>query len=229
MKFLLAAALLPVIVLMWYIRKQDKIEQEPFGFVMSVFLCGAVTVISALILETLGEFILNIFLPQTSLVYLALYYFLVVAGAEELGKYVVLRLRTWRSPEFNYTYDAVVYSVAASLGFAAVENIMYVFQGGMSTALLRALTSIPGHAMFAVFMGFHYGLAKQADSRGQTGLRDSELRKMLIVPVLLHGFYDFSLSADGWIWILLFFVFYIMAIIAAFLKVKQLSNEDHPV
>ena len=229
MKTLLAAALLPVIVLMWYIRKLDKIEKEPFGFVMSIFACGAVTVISALILETVGEFILNIFLPQTSIVYLALYYFIVVAGAEELGKYVMLRLRTWRSPEFNYTYDAVVYSVAASLGFAAVENILYVFQGGMSTAVLRALTSIPGHAMFAVFMGFHYGIAKAAESAGNTSVRDSEMRKALIVPILLHGFYDFSLSADGWFWILLFFAFYLAAIIAAFLKIKQLSNEDHPV
>lgn len=229
MKLLMAAALLPVIGLMWFIRRQDKIEQEPPGFVMSVAVCGALTVISALLLETVGGAILKVFLPQTSMLYLILENFLVVAGAEELGKYAVLRLRTWRSPEFNYTYDAVVYAVAASLGFAAVENILYVFQGGMSVALLRALTSIPGHAMFAVFMGFHYGLAKRADVRGAVGIRDSELRKSLLVPIVLHGFYDFTLSAGSWVWMLIFFVFYIAVVVFAFLKVKQLSREDQPI
>jgi RsiW-degrading membrane proteinase PrsW (M82 family) len=225
----MAAAILPVIVLMWYIRRLDKIEKEPPGFVFSIFLCGAVTVISALILESLGEIILKVFLPQTSVIYQALFNFLVIAGAEEVGKFVALRLRTWKSPEFNYTYDAVVYAVAASLGFAAVENIFYVMEGGLSTALMRALTSIPGHAMFAVFMGLHYGLAKRADACGVQDVRKAELRKALIIPMLLHGFYDFTLSVNATLSVLIFFAFYLAAVITAFLKVKKLSKEDAPI
>ena len=142
MKVLLAAALFPAVALMWYIRKKDKIENEPVPFVMSIVGLGALTVISALLLETVGGWITEA-LPVPHMVYLILEYFIVVAGSEELGKFVVMKLRTWKSPEFNYTYDAIVYAVAASLGFAAVENVMYVFlNGGMSTAIMRALTAV---------------------------------------------------------------------------------------
>ena len=229
MKYLMAAALLPAIVLMWYIRRQDRIERESTNFILKIAAWGAATTISAVILEKLGEMVLVSFLPKTSTLYIALYYFLVVAGAEELGKYAVLRLRTWHSPEFNYTYDAVVYAVAASLGFAALENILYVFTGGLMTAIARAVTAVPGHAIFGVFMGCHYGLSKRADVMGFQRKSDAETVKSLAIPIILHGFYDFTLSAPGWYWSGIFFVFYLLAVAAAFLKIKQLSAEDSPV
>ncbi len=229
MKNLLAAALLPAVALMWYIRKKDRIEQEPMPLVLSLLGLGAATVISALILETVGGWITSA-LPVPNTVYLILEYFIVVAGSEELGKFVVMKLRTWKSPEFNYTYDAIVYAVAASLGFAALENIMYVFtNGGFSTAILRALTAVPGHAVFGVFMGVHYGLAKRANARGDKGTETRELFLAYLIPVLIHGFYDFCLSAEGWFWIVIFFIFYITMIIVAFIKVKHLSDTDAPV
>lgn len=230
MRYLLTAALLPAAALMWYIRKKDKIESEPMGLVMSLVGLGALTTISAVILETMGEFFLGFFLPTSSILYTFLYYFIFVAGSEELGKFVVMKLRTWNSPEFNFTYDAVVYAVAASLGFAALENVLYVFtSGGFSTAILRALTAVPGHAVFGVFMGLHYGAAKRAATRGDSRTADRELRKAYLVPVLLHGFYDFCLSVEGGIWTLIFFVFYITLVIVAFCKVNKLSREDAPV
>lgn len=225
----MAAALLPAILLMWYIRKQDRIERESVNFIMSIAALGAATTVSAMILEGIGGVILKLFLPESSVLYTALFYFIVVAGAEELGKFVVLRLRTWHSPEFNYTYDAVVFAVAASLGFAALENVLYVFDGGLATAAARAVTAVPGHAMFGVFMGCHYGLAKRADARGFQRESDIETVKALLVPIILHGFYDFCLSVDGWYWGGIFFVFYLLAIVAAFRTVKRLSYEDSPV
>ena len=191
MNYLMAAALLPAIFLMWYIRKQDRSEREPTNFIYSIAALGAATTISAFILEKCGESFLTMFLPKTEILYIALYYCLVVAGAEELGKLVVLRLRTWNAKEFNYTYDAVVFAVAASLGFAALENVLYVFIGGLSTAIARAVTAVPGHAMFGVFMGCHYGLAKRAAVRGFKGVYRLEMLKAFLVPVVLHGFYDF--------------------------------------
>lgn len=229
MKYLLAAALFPAVALMWYIRKKDKIEQEPLPLILSLLGLGAVTVVSALILETVGGWIVEA-LPLSNTMYLVLEYFIVVAGSEELGKFVVMKLRTWKSPEFNYTYDAIVYAVAASLGFAALENIMYVFtNGGMTTAILRALTAVPGHAIFGVFMGIHYGLAKRANARGDKGAETRELFLAYLIPVLIHGFYDFCLSAEGWFWIVIFFIFYICMIVVAFFKVKKMSDTDAPV
>ena len=144
-------------------------------------------------------------------------------------KFAVMKLRTWKSVEFNYTFDAVVYAVSASLGFAALENVMYVFSGGFGVALMRALTSIPGHAVFGVFMGLHYGLARRAAAFGNEKAANRELRLAYLIPVLLHGFYDFCLSVNGWIWTLIFFVFYIGLVIAAFIKVKKFAAEDTPV
>ena len=229
MRFLLAAALIPALVLMIFIWKQDKIERESPKLIVQLVALGALTVISAMILETVGELVLNIFLPQTSILYTFLFYFVFVAGSEELGKYVVMKLRTWRSVEFNYTFDGVVYAVAASMGFAALENVMYVFSGGMGVAIMRALTSIPGHAVFGVFMGLHYGLARRAAAFGNEKAANRELRLAYLIPVLLHGFYDFCLSVNGWIWTLIFFVFYIGLVIAAFIKVKRFAAEDTPV
>ena len=229
MRYLLAAALLPAAALLFFIWKMDKIEHEPPKLIFQLVGLGALTVISAMILETLGGWILGLFLPETSLLYIFLFYFIVVAGSEELGKFVVMKLRTWKSVEFNFTFDAVVYAVSASLGFAALENVMYVFTGGLGVAIMRALTSIPGHAVFGVFMGLHYGIARRAAAYGDEKTANRELRLAYIVPVLLHGFYDFCLSVDGGLWLLIFFAFYITLVIVAFLKVKKLSSEDGPV
>jgi RsiW-degrading membrane proteinase PrsW (M82 family) len=225
----MAAALLPAVFLMWYIRKQDRVEREPTKFLFSIVGLGAASTISAIFLEKWGGSFLSMFLQKTSILYIALYYFLVVAGAEELGKFVVLRLRTWNAREFNYTYDAVVFSVAASLGFAALENVLYVFIGGLTTAVARAVTAVPGHAMFGVFMGCHYGLAKRAAARGFQGEYRLEMLKAFLIPVVLHGFYDFCLSAPEWYWSGVFFIFYLAAIAVAFVTIRKLAAEDSPV
>ena len=80
--------------------------------------------------------------------------FLVVAAVEEGSKFFFLYRRTWHDPNFNFRYDAIVYAVFVSLGFAAFENVKYVFNYGLSVALPRAILAIPGHMGFAVFMGF---------------------------------------------------------------------------
>jgi RsiW-degrading membrane proteinase PrsW (M82 family) len=228
-RFLLIAALLPAAALLFYVRKLDKIEAEPSGMIMKLCGFGALTVISAVILETLGGAVLGAFFPEDSLIYIALHNFLIIAGAEEGGKLFALKKGTWKSPEFNYTYDAVVYAVAVSLGFAAVENVMYVLSGGFGTAVMRALTSIPGHAIFGVFMGFYYGVAKKEEMRrNESGMR-FHLISALIVPMLLHGFYDFCLSVSSLFFILIFFVFLIIVLIISLLLVKSLAQKDEPV
>ena len=86
MKYLVAAAVLPALALLLYIRKLDKVEAEPTGMIMKLCGFGALTVISAVILEVLGGAILGAFLPEDSLMYIALENYLIVAGAEEAGK-----------------------------------------------------------------------------------------------------------------------------------------------
>lgn len=219
-------AVLPSLILFVLVWRMDKIEKEPPKLLAKLFAFGALTVISAIILELAGAAVVKIFLNEKSLIYIIIDNFILTALVEETGKYVVLRKLTWKHPAFDYTFDAVVYAVAASLGFATVENILYVSDGSISTALLRAFFSIPGHTIFAIYMGYYYGMAKAADSQGQMGQRQRYLNSALLVPVLIHGFYDFCLGTQYTIWILIFFIFEIIITILAIRKILALSKGD---
>ena len=166
------------------------------------------------------------FVEEDSLAFLLIDNFILTALVEEGGKYAVLRLRTWRSPHFNFTFDAVVYAVCVSLGFATVENIFYVMDGSIETAVMRALLSVPGHAIDGVFMGFYYGAAKRDEWHGRERESRTGRLKALLVPVLLHGFYDFCLSVESYYFLILFGVFEIVVTVLAVRRVRLLSRED---
>ena len=113
-----------------------------------------------------------------------------VAVVEEGTKLFFLKRRSWRDPNFNFMFDGIVYSVFVSLGFAAFENIKYVFTYGLSVAMPRALLAVPGHLGFAVFMGVFYGRAKLCESRGQYFASKVSMAMGYVAAVFLHGFYD---------------------------------------
>ncbi len=226
---LLFLALLPSAALMAYIYRKDKIEKEPLPMLCGLFFWGALTVVSAIALGAVGEaFFEDVFEPD-SLEWLLLDNFILTALVEEGGKYFVLKKRTWRSPEFNYIFDGIVYAVIASLGFATVENALYVLDSGISTAIMRAVFSVPGHAIDGIFMGYFYGIAKRFDVAGNKGACKRNLRRALWVPVLIHGFYDFCLSAENETLLLVFFAFEIVVTIRAFRTVRKASREDAPI
>lgn len=221
-------AILPAAALMYFIYKADKVEKEPVELLVKIFLYGVVTTISAVILELLGDDILGFFLYEDSLPFIFLENFFVVALAEELGKYVVVKKVAWKHPAFNYTFDAVVYAVFASLGFAVLENILYLTDASITTAVMRGVLAVPGHAIDAVFMGSYFGAAKRCEALGDKNGMKTNLQKALIVPVGIHGFYDFCLSVSDYypIAIVVFFVFEICITIYAIRKVKKLSASD---
>ena len=221
-------AILPAAVLLYFIYKADKVEKEPVELLVKIFLYGVVSTISAVILEVLGDEILGIFLYEDSFLFILLENFLVVALAEEFGKYFVVKKIAWKHPAFNYTFDAVVYAVFASLGFAVLENILYLTDASFTTAVMRGILAVPGHAIDAVFMGSYFGAAKRCEALGDKKGMKTNLQKALIVPVCIHGFYDFCLSISDYypIAILVFIVFEICITIYAIRKVKKLSASD---
>ena len=148
---------------------------------------------------------------------------------EEGGKYFVLKRLTWNHPAFDYTFDAVVYAVTASLGFATLENIAYVLDSDLGTALMRAILSVPGHAIDGLFMGSFYGAAKLCERMGDQKGKKQNLRRALWVPVLIHGFYDFCLESESGFLLLAFLVFEVFITVTAYLRVKRLSREDQPL
>lgn len=224
-------AVLPAAVLIFIVYKMDKVEKEPIGLLAFVFLMGLLTTISAFILETIGGLILTpLFGGESNIIYSLLFYFLVVAGAEEGGKYFVLKKSTWNNPNLNYSYDGIIYSVCASLGFATLENILYVFQYGFGVAIMRALLSVPGHCIFGVFMGVYYGLAKGNEIRGNFKGRDINLKKAFWIPVALHGTYDFCLTSGQnlQIFFLVFIALEIFMVVRAIKLVRLMSHTDSP-
>lgn len=223
---LIAAAVIPAVVLAVKVYKADRLEKEPTSLLVSLVFYGIIATALAMGTERLGTALLARRYTEDSVEYRAIMYFVVVALSEEGFKYLLLKWRTWRSPSFNCQFDGVVYAVFVSLGFALWENIGYVLMYGFSTALVRAVTAIPGHACFGVFMGVWYGAAKKYENYGQTG-RSRLYRWMgLLLAVLMHGCYDFiaSIEETGYAWA--FFAFIAVLFIAAWLIVKRASKGD---
>ena len=223
---LIAAAVLPALWLLFRIYQADKLEKEPIGLIVKLVLYGILSTILAVVIEQVGDVVIAYFFPEGSLPYDILLYFIVVAFAEEGSKYLLLKTRTWKNPEFNCLFDGVVYAVAVSLGFALWENIGYVLQFGMGAAVARALTAVPGHASFGVFMGAWYGFAKRRDLEGDP-VRSARCRRMaVLVPALLHGAYDFIAARQTETLTVVFIIFVIAMFIGALAVVKRMSKND---
>ena len=229
MDVLFGLAVLPAFLLMIYIRKKDKIEKEPKGLMVSLFLLGALSTVSAVIIGLVAQGFVTEIIDEDSALYTFIDAFFMVALVEEGGKFVMLRLRTWNHKEFNYTFDAVVYAVAVSLGFATLENILYVMGGGVGTAILRGILSVPGHAINAVFMGYYYGLAKRCDYLGDKSAKTKNMLKSLFSAVMIHGFYDFCLMIKKEEFLVVFLIFEIVITVVTVKKINKLSREDSPL
>ncbi|MCR4731776.1 MAG: PrsW family intramembrane metalloprotease, partial [Lachnospiraceae bacterium] len=210
---MLSLALIPSFVLLVIVLKGDKIEKEPASLLIKLFIFGALTTISAMLIGNAGTSVLSGLFDEGSLMYAFIDNFFITALVEEGGKYFVLKKTTWKNPAFNYTFDAVVYAVCASLGFATLENILYLLDGTFETAVARGVLAVPGHVIDAIFMGYYYGMAKLSASRGDEPGSKNLRRKALIIPMLLHGFYDFCLSTEYDIFLVVFFIFEIVIMI----------------
>ena len=227
MKFLLILAVAPGAFLVYMVYKQDKIEKEPPALLRKLLLAGAISVFPAIILEMIGEALLNlVFGGPGSQLYFILEAFIMTALVEEVVKYIPLKKLTWLNPAFDYTFDGIVYSICTGMGFAILENIFYVLGNGVGNGLMRAVTSIPGHAVFAIYMGYYYGMARQSDSHIDDKDSKKYLKKALWVPTFLHGFYDYCLMSGLTILILVFFIFIIALFIITFKKIKKYSVSD---
>ncbi len=220
---ILAWGVLPPILLLIYIYRLDKVEKEPVKLVAKALLFGCLSVIPAVVLEIAGDAIIS-FIPSAFL-YNLVYFFIVVAGAEEFSKRLAMKLAVWNNPEFNYMFDAVLYCVAAALGFALVENVEYMAMYGTGIALGRL---IPVHTICGVFMGLYLGTAKRAESLGDREKANRCSILSLAVPILIHGFYDFSVSSEVSFMPLLALLAVVVLTVVAFTQVHYMSQNDQP-
>jgi RsiW-degrading membrane proteinase PrsW (M82 family) len=185
------SAVVPSLLLLWYVYARDR-NPEPRGLLLKTFFLGAAICVPvvpvAMGLQSLGEG-MAVGIWGSALVRA----FLGAAIPEELFKYLVLRRFVWNKTAFDEPLDGVVYGVTASLGFATLENILYVGEGGLGVAVLRALTAVPCHAFTGMVMGAYVGRARFATEPGE---RFRLLAAGLGWAVLLHGAYDAFLMTN---------------------------------
>ncbi|MDQ2178363.1 PrsW family glutamic-type intramembrane protease [Marinifilum sp. D714] len=217
---LLLISVAPIAIILFYVYYRDKYEKEPLALLGKGLLAGMITTIPIIFAEkAVSSFLPHIFNGKIGYAFGDA--FLVAALCEEAFKLLAVYILVWKNPNFNERFDGIVYAVFVSLGFALVENIMYVFSNGMSTGIARAFTAVPAHAMFGIMMGYYLGLAKFSK-----GSRLPLFVMAFLIPFLVHGTYDFILMVQiNWV-LILFFPFLIYLMYKTNGKMTELNNKS---
>ncbi|MGL4911422.1 MAG: PrsW family intramembrane metalloprotease [Romboutsia sp.] len=207
MKFeLLVLAIAPTIGIILWIYLKDKYDREPIIVLGKFFILGVFISVVAITLE-LVLIKVNIFNGYSSLIYMS---FIVAALVEEGLKAIVLIPNLLKEKHFNEKLDGIIYSIFLSLGFATVENIIYIIYEDANTALqlgmIRALISVPAHIMFAITMGYY--ISKYRFTNDYIKKREYIILSILL-PILLHGVFDFILMIE-YKWSILLFLVYLV-------------------
>jgi len=216
---LILIAIAPVAIIAFYVWYRDHYEREPLALVLKTMVAGVLIVLPVIVVENFLSRMGESLGGMLSVAYTA---FVVAGFTEEFFKYLVLYFLIWKSRDFNDKYDGIVYATFVSLGFAGMENVMYVLQSGFSTGIMRAVTAVPAHAIFGITMGFYFGLAKFYVAR------QKEFKaKALWLPVVLHGIYDFILMTGiAWLWIV-FVGFVIYLYVSGLRRMRILSVQSY--
>lgn len=253
---LICAALIPAFVLCIYVFKKDRVEKEPVLLLLGLLVLGGIICLPAAETEEVFSALINkIFSPlmyeQDGQVYMeslhlnlynAVKYFIGVAFVEEGFKWIIMFFATRKNKNFNSLFDGLIYAVFVSLGFAALENVLYVLSYGWSTAIARAVTSVPGHMFFAVTMGYYYSLwhvyEKAHSLENELAFNDvikkygkgfSGKRYLLLsfaVPTFVHGLYDYCCTSDSLLSLIVFFLLLIFLYVYCFGRIGKMSKFD---
>ncbi len=217
MLVVVSAGVAPGLALLSYFYLRDQYDQEPILTVFKTFLMGAVITFPIMFVQYIlstEEIIQGSFLSA----------FLSAALFEEFFKWFVLFFAIYQHDEFDEPFDGIVYGASISLGFASVENILYLTANGVSFALGRALLPVSSHALFGVIMGYYLGKAKFQSNRTQKRW----LVYSFFVPFLLHGLYDFILlSEKNWLYYILPFMLFLWWLGLRKVKHAHLLTKKH--
>lgn len=183
---LLFLSLLPAALLIIFIYRQDKYQKEPFKSLFKAFFGGMLSVVFTIVTVRIIDYTIGLipYLNQT-----VFYDSFITAGIpEELCKFLVFMIFIWNDKNFDEYFDGIVYASFISLGFATVENIMYVMPGGIGTGIVRALISVPAHFLFGVILGYFLSLAKF-----NSGKKGRYIIIGLLIAMAAHGLFDWLL------------------------------------
>lgn len=209
MNFLLfILAVIPPVTLCLVIKKLDKGVKHSARLLLILFFAGFACSLPAIALNTFNEIFLCFIYNSASYAFFATIFFFVAIHEEGL-KMLVFWFFTKDNVDFERMYDGIIYSVFASLGFATIENITYVFNFGIETGLARAVLSVPFHMFFAVIMGYNFSMWKFTEHANayltvfkKNGVFPESTKPLnskkylvfsMVLPVLTHWMYNFLL------------------------------------
>ena len=215
-------AVIPGIALALGLYLTDRYDREPVRLLVKLFLLGILSAIPTLFVERLlSRF--NFLPGLLSVIWTS---FVVAGFTEEFFKRAVVMLGAYRHSAFNEKLDGIIYCAFASLGFATIENIMYVLTGYDADpyiGLYRGLLSVPAHMLFAVTMGYYLSLARFSPD---DQCRAKYLNLSLLMPILYHGIFDFILMAKITVLLILFIPFVVFMWIASLKKLNRFYKES---
>jgi RsiW-degrading membrane proteinase PrsW (M82 family) len=213
---LMFISLAPILIIAFYIYSRDKYEKEPISYLLRALFAGVLIVLPVVLIERFLAIPSEGMDGLSNAAYTA---FIVAALTEEGMKFIAFYFFFWKNRNFNERFDGIVYAVFIALGFAAIENLLYVFTGGYSVGLIRALTAVPAHALFGIIMGFYFGMAKFNSDR-----RAFYLILAFFLPYAFHGLYDFLLLGNSPLFIIIFIPLFVYFWITGFKKMSLASD-----
>ena len=184
---LVTLSISPGIFIMVTIYNLDEYDKEPLWLLALAFIFGAINL--HLDIDIL-DFLFSLITAENDFIRIG-EEALSVGFTEELLKFIVVMLIIYPNKNFDEPFDGIVYSVFVGMGFATAENMTFVLQGGAGLAVMRMLSAIPAHFVFAVIMGYYLGKAKSSKNSQFLFIGLS-----LLIPVLIHSLYDYFLFLD---------------------------------
>jgi RsiW-degrading membrane proteinase PrsW (M82 family) len=188
-------SLVPGPVIAYLIWRQDRYDQEPRLALALSFLLGMLITVPAFLLERWA--VLQGWEDNTKLLSIFLTAFIIVSLVEETFKAAALLVYPYRQSFFNEPLDGIVYAVMIAMGFATAENLLYAFQHGLTTTVVRAFTAVPAHGAFAIILGYYVGLSK-FDAANKWKLIFTGFG----LAIFCHGAYDFFLVQEMYDWLI---------------------------
>jgi len=228
---LLLSSVAPALFIMYLIYSKD-LQKEPKPMLLKAFFGGVLSIFIALLFAIpLSEFESSVPSGMARSFYTS---FFCAGIPEEFGKWIIFYWLIKKAKDFDQYYDGILYAIFISMGFALVENVLYVMKGGMGVAIIRAILAVPGHMLFAVPMGYYLSISKFEPANEAK----KHIALSLIIPMLLHGTYDFLLfymeaktkinSAIVFPLFILFIAFEIYIWRIGLKKIKNHINSDKP-